>query len=132
MAPDWNKRINIDKALGRIVIGLVVVGGAIAWLRSQPSQPAQPAYDASAVIACRDFRSALKDTLDGTLTNAELRQRVQKVHDNARLADSKVAPGVADGARLLLAATTSGNRDEQARAIDLMRQACSQPGANRP
>lgn len=83
-------RTLLNKVIGPLFLVALGIGGCSIWWSEQVEdvRQRQASYDASAVVACRDFRSALKDMLDGILTNAELRQRIQKVHDSARLADS--------------------------------------------
>jgi len=48
----------------------------------------EPSRDASAIIACRDFSSAINDVQKGLLTDAEIRGRIKDVQYNAHLADS--------------------------------------------
>jgi hypothetical protein len=112
---------------------VIVVGGCAIWLNEKAEEGRRQlaSHDASAVIACRDFRDAMRDLNAGILTGAELRLRVQAVYENARLADATVAPGVSDGARVLLAAITSGNTEQASAARDALLKACSLPGANR-
>jgi hypothetical protein len=88
-----------------------------------------PPRDASARIACQDFRRALSDASAGLLTTPEFRARVQRVHENARLADSAVAPGVSEHASHLLKAVTSGTTADAAEATTALIAACKGPGA---
>lgn len=84
--------------------------------------------DASATIACRDFRKAIVDVKNGILTDEEFRERIQKVYNNARLADEKIAPDVSDSSLKLLQAITSGTTKETTEATTSLEKACSGPG----
>lgn len=123
----------LNRVIGPVFLVLLGIGGCSIWFSEQVDEARQEmaSYDASAVLACRDFRRTVADLDAGILTNAELRQRIQAVHENARLVDSTVAPGVADGARVLLAAVTQGATEQAKTAIGLLAKACSQPAANR-
>ena len=86
-------------------------------------------YDPSAIVACSDFRRLVRDVGDGVLTPEDFRARVRSIQGLARLADPAVAPGVAENAATLLRAATTGTADDAVAAIDLMKHACSLPGA---
>jgi hypothetical protein len=90
---------------------------------------AGPKRDASAVIACRDFRKTVNDLGAGILNEADLRTRIKQVHENARLVDNSVAPGVRDTAQSLLATVTTGTTEDAAKAIKDLQVACDQPAA---
>lgn len=63
-----------------------------------------PPRDASAVVACRDFTRAYIDVRDGVINVQELRMRLVKVHEYARLSDD---PRIVEESRASLAAITS-------------------------
>jgi hypothetical protein len=81
--------------------------------------------DASAELACSHFRNVSGDAADGLLTDAELRDKLKEVHEDAQVSEE---PGVADSARRMLAAATSGDTAELELAITAMDQACSDAG----
>lgn len=77
--------------------------------------------DSSAVLACRDFRSVVRDAQAGVLTDTELRDKLKGVEDTASVSEE---PGVASSAREMLAAATAGNTEALAAAGDGMAEAC--------
>lgn len=59
----------------------------------------------------------------GLLTDAELREKLQEVHDDARVSD---VPGIASNARAMLAGATSGS--VPASAVEGFGDACRSIG----
>jgi hypothetical protein len=84
-----------------------------------PSTEAAPEADASAQLACRHFRNVMGDL--EILSGAELREKVQEVHDTARVSEE---PGVAPAAREMLAAATADDGDRFLTAVGDMHEAC--------
>lgn len=123
---------NLRKVLASVLLGVIAVAG-VTWWRgpADGTRRTMPKYDESAVLACQDFRRTISDAGSGSLTGPEFRARVETMHERARLADSAVAPGVADGVRVLLAAVTNGTSQQATQGIDLLRTACNGPGAKR-
>jgi hypothetical protein len=71
------------------------------------------------VLACQDFYKARADARGGILTAAEMRTRLQAVHERAQYSDD---PQIRDSARGLLAAATSGA--PAAGFVDQLTSAC--------
>jgi len=87
-----------------IIVLVTAVSTALGC--AAPAAETRPPVDASAVYACRDFTTLVKDTTDGLVEDAEIRPRIQAIYANATLADAAVAPDMADAGRALLAAAT--------------------------
>lgn len=118
------------KAL-RLTAGAMIVMSAMSC---GGSKPATPKRDASAIYACEKFLRLGRDAKAGIVTNLEFRQRLQEVHEDARLSDPTVAPGVKDAAEQLLAAVTQRSPTAQASgdaATRALLAACNGPGAQR-
>lgn len=108
------RQSNVVGCLALIVIALATVGGCGALLSggdessSRPTRTDTSASDASARLACSHWANTFADARDGLLTDAELRGKVQEVHDDARVSTT---PGIAGAARAMLAAMTAGNSE---------------------
>jgi len=97
------------------------------------STPPEQRQNASAVIACRDFATTISDVSKGLLTELELRQRVQAIYENARLASvdsySKKPPfGFHQSAETMLRSVTNTPDPEAfGAAAKQFTEACNQP-----
>lgn len=74
-------------------------------------------------LACDHFRNIAGDASSGILTDAELREKLKEVDDNASIATVRVR----NAARRMLAGATSGSSDFEA-AIREMGAACAAAG----
>lgn len=86
--------------------------------------------DAGANLACTHFRNVASDAANGLLTPEEVRTKLQEVYSDARVSSS---PGIADGARRMLAAVTTliqggGSDAEYKAAISAFSDACTAAG----
>jgi hypothetical protein len=79
--------------------------------------------DASAQLACDKFYQVSSDADAGILTNAELRDGLQEVYDDARYSE---IPEIRNSAQRMLAAITAGDFHGLERAVGDMDAACSQ------
>jgi hypothetical protein len=110
----------------------LITGSMIVVLAAACGGPSTtPVRDASAVYACEKFSRAIRDAKAGILTDRELRQRLQEVHEDARLSDPAVAPGVKEGAERVLAIVTGGQKGDFTEAVNALVAACNRPGAQR-
>lgn len=75
-------------------------------------------------LACDHFRNVAGDLSDGLLTDAELRDKLKEIHDDASIA----TPEVQEAARAMLSAMTSGSIRDLRRAITDMDAACTASG----
>jgi hypothetical protein len=82
--------------------------------------------DASSRLACSHFFNVAGDASAGLLTEAELREKLKEVNDDARV--SEVA-GVRNAAQAMLAAITSGDADAFTAAVTTMGNACRTAGS---
>jgi len=80
------------------------------------------AGDASARLACGHWYNVRSDITDGVLTVPEMRQKLQEVHDDARVSEH---PGIAEGARDMLAAVTADDPESFGDAAGRFNGACS-------
>lgn len=80
-----------------------------------------PANDQSR-LACGHFRNVAGDA--DVLTDAELRDKLKEVHDDAVIATDRVRLA----SRRMLSAVTAGNVDEFRAAVDEMDAACAAAG----
>ena len=78
--------------------------------------------DASATIACRDFRRLIRDTRAGVLTGPEMRERMKDIRANARVSKSH---GIAPAADDLLRAMTSGTPESIQSGMEGMVNSCN-------
>jgi hypothetical protein len=81
--------------------------------------------DASAELACTHFRDVARDYSAGVLTLSEFRTKVQEVWKDAQYSDT---PGIAGGARGLLADLTAGHYDHAAKMVTRLARACTAAG----
>jgi hypothetical protein len=81
--------------------------------------------DASAQLACSHFFNVARDASAGILTEAELREKLKEVNDDARVSD---VSGVRNAAQAMLAAATSGDADSFTDAVTAMGDACRAAG----
>lgn len=81
--------------------------------------------DASAKLACRDFRNVAADVSAGIVADSELRGKMQIIHENAEVSEE---PGIASNATAMLAAATDFDDDELARAVTAFGSACEDLG----
>lgn len=81
----------------------------------------------AAELACVHFINTMVDARDGILTYAEVREKLREVEVDARTSDE---PGIADGARELLAAATAGESLQA--PTDRLIAACEDAGAIEP
>lgn len=81
--------------------------------------------DASAELACTHFRNVAADAGAGILTGSELRTKLQEVYNDAQVS---LEPGVADGAREMLAAVTEGDTQRFETAATDFSSSCSSAG----
>lgn len=81
--------------------------------------------DAPAELACAHFRNVAGDASSGLLTDAELREKLKEVHDNARLSDT---PEIRQHSEAMLAAVTQGDTESASDAISSFSEACSDLG----
>jgi hypothetical protein len=91
---------------------------------TKATPPAPLPIDASAFYACRDFARMYTDIKAGIVTEAEMRERVKEIHQTARLAKPKDAPGLRESTEALLAAMTSGTTNEGLAAITAIANVC--------
>jgi hypothetical protein len=96
-----------------IIVGYVVTAVILANDDSEIG-------DASAQLACRDFYDVAGEA--DLITDAELRDRLQDIWNTAEVSET---PGIAEAARAMLAAATSGDVDALEVAVDDMSAACS-------
>jgi hypothetical protein len=75
-------------------------------------------------LACRRFRNVMGDVADGVLTDAEIRDQLKEVDDNAVIATEEIQRA----ARSLLAAATTGTVDQFVDAASVMSDACRSAG----
>lgn len=97
-----------------VVVTAIIGGGVVLGLLASPDQPGErdPKY------VCDQFRAMAADVSDGVLTDAEIRQAAQTAADRA------IGTEVADEARRLLAAATTGTVEEFVGAMGDMQSAC--------
>lgn len=81
--------------------------------------------DASANLACRHFRNIAADVRDNQLTDAELREKLQEVEEDARVSEE---PGIPQAGRNLVAAITTNDPEALLEAVSDMDAACDQAG----
>lgn len=81
--------------------------------------------DAPAELACMHFRNVAGDASSGLLTDAEVRSKLQEVHDDARLADT---PEIRRKSEEMLAAFTQGSEGQAAEAVREFGEACDDLG----
>lgn len=84
-----------------------------------------PGSDASASLACTHFRNVAADYSEGLLTVPELRTKLQEVHSDASVSTN---PGIAEGARDMLAAITRQDLDAFNPAVRRFGDACRAVG----
>lgn len=106
---------------------VVVLGVAVGVLWSAfGGDDENEGPDAGAQLACVHFTNVIRDASDGVLTDAELRDKLKEVADDASVS---AEPGVADAARRLLAAATPPlNVDGYAVAMGDLLDACDSAG----
>jgi hypothetical protein len=128
--PMQSKPINIGRLFTMVAIAVGVVGvgfigvAAVLWMMDSPAHPqaAQERQDASDIVACRDYRHMLADLQAGVLTDGEVRKAVQRVRENAKLADSAEIREASD---IMLRTLTSGTPEEATEAILAFGITCS-------
>lgn len=100
-----------------------LVAVAFVLLAACSTSESDPADDSS--LACDHFRNIAADVSAGVLTDAELRDKLKEVYDNASIA----TPEVREAAREMLAALTAGDVDAFSVAISDMDAACTAAGS---
>jgi major membrane immunogen (membrane-anchored lipoprotein) len=75
-------------------------------------------------LACNHFRNVAGDIADGVLTDAEAREKLKEIDDNAVIA----TPRIQSAARGMLAAMTAGDIAKLTREARRMDRACSAAG----
>lgn len=90
---------------------------------SESEQSESDDYESS--LACDHFRNVARDIADGVLTDAEAREKLKEVHENAIIA----TPAVRSAARGMLAAMTAGDYEALAEEVANMDQACTDAGS---
>jgi hypothetical protein len=101
------------------ILGTLLSGGEDS--SSTQSDSRSEAQKASG-LACRHFRNIANDA--DVLTDAEIREKMKEVHDDANIA----SPAVRTAAREVLAAITSGTNAEFATAVERLDRACEAAG----
>jgi uncharacterized membrane protein len=76
-------------------------------------------------LACDHFRNTARDIVDGLLTDAEMREKLKEIHDNAAIG----TPEVQNAARGMLAAATAGDVGKLGREVGRMSRACAKAGS---
>jgi hypothetical protein len=129
-AETWRKMmIGGGAAAVALVVALVAfTGGDDEPVEPAPgfiddSPPAAQPSDASARLACEHFRNVAGDVTAGILTGPELREKLQEVHETARVSENE---GIASGAQAMLAGATSG--EGFADAINEFGESCGRLG----
>lgn len=89
-------------------------------------EPEESEADASAKLACGHWRNVAADASKGLLTDAELREKVKEVYDDAWVSEE---PGIASGAEALLRAVTMNDGDALVAAMGEFTTACIESGA---
>lgn len=111
--------------MGRGKIAAAVLALALASCGGGSADAGSDADDGThddSGLACRHFRNIAGDAAEGILTDAELREKLKEVDDNASIA----TPEVAAAARDMLAAATSGSGLGD--AVTAMGEACADAG----
>jgi hypothetical protein len=85
----------------------------------------QQGPDASAQVACADFRSAMRDVQQGILTDEELRDKVKEID---REASVSTQAGLASAGRAMLREVTTGTGEGFVLAAKLFDQSCDEAG----
>lgn len=102
---------------------LVVIGLALALaIYGAVRGGSDDEPDAGAKLACRHFRNVARDFSDGVLTVPEFRDKLKEVDDDASVSEE---PGIASGARRMLAAVTAMDDAELADAVTDFGDACA-------
>lgn len=119
-----------DKATAKgclVFLGICVVLAVLitAWSGSGsgPESDTERAADQSS-LACDHFRNVMIDVQNGVLTDAEIREKLQEVEDNASIATD----GVQQAAIGMLSAITQGDAGELTKAAGEMDAACAASG----
>lgn len=81
--------------------------------------------DAAAQLACDHFRNVAGDASQGILTEAELREKLAEVDDDAQISE---VDGVRNAARAMLRAVTQGDSEALSDAVEEMDAACDSIG----
>ena len=118
-----------------VVVVLSLIAGACSSSDSGTARPASsPAAqssssnegDASSRLACSHFFNVANDASAGILTEAELREKLKEVNNDAQVSD---VSGVRNAAREMLSAATSGDADAFTEAVTDMGDACRSAGS---
>ncbi len=97
--------------------GFLVVCAACSGGTDDADEP-----DGGAQLACRAFYDLADDYSDGVVAPSELRDRIKGIEDDASVSEE---PGVAQAARAMLVAATSGGEAEISAGVLQMDAACS-------
>jgi hypothetical protein len=89
---------------------------------SQESSKKKFEEDIVATDACTHFKNVYRDTADGVLTDAELREKIKEVNDTASASE---VPKIRTAARELLSAVTIGTTDDALAAMANMLAICN-------
>lgn len=108
----------VGRRAGWMLVALVVAGCG-----TPASGTSDDGGDASARLACREFRGFAGDA--DLLTMVELRDRLQAVHDRAEVSETS---GIAWNAREMLRAVTVNDADGFEVAVGRFDGACRQIG----
>lgn len=113
-----NKKTKPGCAVALLLLFLVI-GGCAAYVAIAGGDDDKG--DASAKLACSEFRSTAREQSAGHLTYGELRDRIKKINDRAWVSET---PGIASAAGDMLTAVTAGDDEALADAVNRMGTAC--------
>jgi hypothetical protein len=136
--------MKLRQAVVLIAVVLAVIAGGCSSSEGGSAQPASSPVatksspspvaassssndgDASSRLACSHFFNVASDASAGVLTDAELREKLKEVNNDAKVSD---VAGVRNAARAMLAAATSGDGDAFTTAVTAMGNACRAAGS---
>ena len=105
------------------LLTLVLCAALMLGACSEGDSSGDEGGDASAELACTHFRNVASDA--DILSNAELREKLREVHDDAQVSEE---PGIAESARSMLSSITSNDLKSFESAVGLMSDACANAG----
>lgn len=113
----------IAVVLAVITAGCSSSGDGSAQPTSSPVAPSSSSndVDASLRLACSHFYNVASDVTVGILTEAEVREKLREVYDDAKVSD---VAGVRSAAQAMLVAITSGDGDAFGAAVRAMDKNC--------
>lgn len=119
---DTKQKNRRNTTIGCLVVAVIVIGVLIGVFVAVSDD--EPNTADTSQLACDHFRNVADDVRRGVLTDAELREKLTEIDDNASIA----TPPVQGAAERMLRAATQGDSAGLTRAVGEMDQACTDAG----